>query len=251
MQRTFALVVLLATVAGGVCAQTTDQSLPKYGVYGEYTLNRHTADFRQLPGIPNCCPAFTTGDGGSVSAGVSYLLPLGANVALDIRAGWYGYDATLTTGEQTTIIVDSITAAADIEHVIETTLGSIGLEPLVSIRAWHDLSILVGARLGVVVSRRYHQYERLTGPGDGVFADTHTRTRNEREGTLPDALDLHAALIAGLRYPIPLTGDGSLTIAPEALVSYGLTPIVSGLTWSAHSLRLGLAVQWTSQLWVE
>ena len=51
-------------------AQST--STERYGVFGGYSINFHTADFRALPGVPNCCPKFENGTGGGFAIGALY-----------------------------------------------------------------------------------------------------------------------------------------------------------------------------------
>jgi hypothetical protein len=45
MQRTFALIVLLATVAGSICAQTSSPSFQKHGVHAEHVLTSELLTF--------------------------------------------------------------------------------------------------------------------------------------------------------------------------------------------------------------
>ncbi len=224
-------------------AQVADSLRPGYGIYGDFDLNFHSAEFSKLPGIPNCCPRFESGDGTGFSLGVLYQLPLAAQWALDIRAGYYGYGATLTSREPIVLSVDNLPYNGAFEHEVVASLGSIGIEPLVDYRIWKGLSLMAGPRLGIVITKSYEQQERIVDPVDrGVFTDTRTRTRNVTSGDIPEASSLHAALLVGASYTLPLNREGTLTAAPEVLFSLGLTPVISGYTWNTHSLRLGVAI---------
>ncbi|MBL0174560.1 MAG: hypothetical protein IPP94_04710 [Ignavibacteria bacterium] len=237
---------LLAVFSAGTMAQPTEASdvyAPGHGLFAAYDLNWHRADFRGLPGAPSCCPRYETGDGTGFSFGVFYRLPLERTLAIDIRAGYDGYGGTLTADEHIVVTVGGQPVNGVLRYTIESSLASIGIEPLLSVRVWDRLSLLAGPRLAVVVTKTYEQKEMIVEPtGRGAYYETGTNTRNVSAGDLPQASRMHAAVLAGVRYDVPLNARGTLIAAPEVIASYGITPVLRGITWNASSLRCGISI---------
>jgi hypothetical protein len=217
---------------------------PAFGVYFDHNFNWHTADFTSLPGVPSCCHGYTAGKGNGQSFGVFYRMPLLYVLAFELRAGYYRYDAVLRQDEATAFSSNGGILPGTIRYTLDASLASIGIEPLLRWRAWKDLSLLLGPRIGAVVTKTHVQDETILEPAWGTFMTTKSNTERLSSGTLPQALSVQAALIAGISYDLPLTSNGSVILTPEILCSYGLTPIVRDLTWIASSLRLGLSLSY-------
>jgi outer membrane protein OmpA-like peptidoglycan-associated protein len=219
-----------------------------FGAFGDYGFIQHTADFRAIPGFPNCCPQFTTGTGKAPDFGIYYKFPLGSDVYFYLRAGYIGYGATLTAREGTTVIDTSGTpVAGSFDHTITTSLGSIGLEPMFGINVLGNLMVRLGGRVGYVITKTFSQKEVLTDPASfGVFTDTRTRIRNEFDNqVLPNASTIEGSLLAGLSYELPLNTSSTLHAVPEAYYSLGITQITKDLTWRANAIRVGLGIEYT------
>lgn len=214
------------------------------GIFGAFNLNRHTADFRAIPGVPNCCPQFESGSGTGVTAGGLLQLPLSERFLLDLRAAYTGQNALLKRTETTLVDHEGETVIGTFDHTIDARIASVGIEPMLAYRAVGDLSVRVGARAALALTPTYEQKEVLTAPAVGTFAGTGSRVRNAFAGDLPNASSFSAALVAGISYDLPMDRRRTLFISPEAYYVLGLTPVVEGLTWSVHSVRLGLAVKY-------
>src|SRR5690349_21644696 len=88
MHSSIAMCVAVLLMSGNACAQSVmgtpapdappppaaaapmDQGMPspvmRLGVSGAYNLGLHSADAMTLPGIPSCCPGYTSTTGGGV-----------------------------------------------------------------------------------------------------------------------------------------------------------------------------------------
>ena len=229
-RQTALLFMFLATLSVALHAQTAanpDTMRAGFGVYGNYNLNFHSADFRKLPGVPNCCPRFETGDGSGFTFGALYVLPLEHSLAIDIRAGYTGYGALLSAREATTVSIEGSAAPGVFEHTIDASLSSIGIEPLADYRVWKTLSLMAGPRFAIVLSKKYDQKEEIVVPADrGVFQGLDTRTRNIISGDIPDAGSLQFALLAGLRYEVPLNRKDVLSMKLDMILKYRLSAVV-------------------------
>src|SRR4051794_24787393 len=73
LYRFLLLLSALASLPACVHAQSVQDSLllrDRYGLYIDLGFNHHLADFRALPGVPNCCPQFQSGNGVGASFGL-------------------------------------------------------------------------------------------------------------------------------------------------------------------------------------
>lgn len=217
---------------------------PRYGVYSDLNWNFHSASFRALPGVPNCCQQFESGSGAGGTFGLLYEYPLSDRWWLGLRAGYSSLGATLAATEHTTVILDMGTEDAEIEHSITSGIATIGLEPMAIFKPVGGLSLHLGGRLGYVLSTSFSQRETLKRPEDrGTFTNGR-RTRNDTSGTIPNASAISGALLIGLSNELRLNSAGTLWAVPEVFLALGLTPVMGDSIWRASSLRLGVALKY-------
>jgi outer membrane protein OmpA-like peptidoglycan-associated protein len=239
----------LAFLTQGLRAQMEiiETPRPAYGVYGDANFLYHTADFRAIPGFPNCCPVFTNGTGFGPSFGVLYNAPLAEKLSLDLRLGYTAYGATLAFNESTTIIDPTgtpVTGAFD--HTIVAKLASVGLEPILAYNLLGNLALRVGGNIGYVVTSSFSQKEVVAQPDNGIFTDTKTRTRNQFDNVqITNASTINSFVLGGLSYTLPLNSSGSLHALPEIYYMWGLTNITKDLSWKANGLIAGVAVEYS------
>lgn len=254
MKRLFAVIMLLGIGAVTGFAQSPEAGPMRYGVYGGYDLNLHSASFTELPGIPNCCPRFESGNGGGLAAGALVEFPLSRRWLLDLRAGLAQQDGLLSVTEQTGVILGGTPRTGSFEHRVDAQLTTIGLEPSIGLRLTDRLMLRAGFRAGMLVTSTFSQVEELISPeGRGTFIDeagndTHKRTRNEAEGDIPGAAKLQAALQVGAGYDLPLNARKTLILAPEISYSLPVTSILDGGGWQVHTFRFGVAVKYGAEV---
>ncbi len=233
-----ALLILALSQAAG---QTPDGS--SVGIFGAYVRNFHSADFRALPGVPNCCPRFESGAGDGSAMGLLYEFPISDRFIFSMRAAYMTQGARLTAAEVLPVDVGGVTIPAVIEHSVDVTLPSFGFEPAVHYPLGDRLAVHGGIRLALNIAPGYGQQETLVRPESGTF-ENGRRVRNEYEGALPEAAPFALALLAGLSYSVPLDDRGQLYAAPELSYVHGLTPVISSHTWTARSLRAGIVLRY-------
>lgn len=225
---------------------TSSNSQPRsaYGVFGDLNLNIHQAEFAKLPGIPSCCPRYESGTGTGPSVGLFYELPIGEWTALNLRAGYFVHNATLSTTESTTVIVGNETQDAKFEHRVDASLSSIGFEPLFGVRPAGPLTLHIGGRLGMILTKQFSQQETIVQPEDvGVF-ENGRRTRNDTTAEIPNAAGTEAAVIAGLSYELPLNRKRTLLLQPELLFSLGITKVATDVDWNTSGIRFGVGLKY-------
>ena len=103
---TFFLIFLL--FIGRLYAQDIVQNnlSTRYGIFGNFNLNQHYADFRALPGVPSCCPQFNTGTGNGLTLGGLFEFPFSNIIALQLRANFSSQNAILQKIEDDTISIN-------------------------------------------------------------------------------------------------------------------------------------------------
>ncbi len=245
------LLAFLLSVLAVSTALAQDTLRPRYGIFGGYSLNVHRADFRALPGVPNCCPLFASGSGGGAVAGALVEVPLSAWSLLGLRAGYVGHDARLAEREAVTVIVNGTARDGAFEHSVDATIATIGLEPSWSVRPAGNLLVSVGVRGALFLTQNYAQEERIVDPSnvgtylDSTGADSRSRVRNANAGALPDAASVLVQGTIGLAWELPLNARGTLLMVPEVSYAYSLTDVVRGLSWKPDGLRAGIALKYS------
>ncbi len=258
MKRVLA-VLTLALIMTSVLAiaqpntPSADEPLPRYGIAGHAGLNFHSADFRALPGFPNCCQQFESGSGFGWDLGLLYEFPFSAQWWLGLRGGYSSQGATLRASEPTTVILfnrdprtDSLVASpvsGEFEHSIAASIGTIGLEPMIGFRPIERLSIYAGGRIGFLMQRAFDQKEEIVQPEDRGTFENGQRVRNVFSGDIPEASTIEGALVFGAGMEFPLNREGTVLLAPEVFATIGLTNLQSDSAWRANSLRLGAALK--------
>ena len=220
-----------------------DTSDYRYGLILGYNFNFHSAEFRELPGIPNCCPLFESGSGGGITMGLEFEMPFLEEYQLKFRALYMGVGATLETEEMTKVNINGQDQDRMIIHTIDASLSKISLEPLFTYKLTDKFSLMGGLNLGFLIGASYEQKEELIDSQTGTF-ENGLKERLVVSGDINETSAIQAALALGMGYEFPLNKENTLTISPEIFYYIGFTPFIADSTWSANTLRLGVAVNY-------
>jgi outer membrane protein OmpA-like peptidoglycan-associated protein len=219
----------------------------RYGVFGGASINNYSADFRTLPGVPNCCSRFTEGDGIGAAFGFLAEFPLTNEVVLGLRATYASQRGIMKASEFSVVGQgDSVAVPALFEHTVEATPSTVGFAPIVGYRITKALQVHAGPEFAYQLTKQYHQYEKLVEPETGHFTNG-KRIRNDYQGDLPEASAFQAALVVGTSYEFALNKSNSLIAAPEAFYAFNLTPVVHGLDWYINSVRVGMSLKFAPE----
>ncbi len=218
---------------------------PKYGIFGNYNFNYHDVTFTGLPGVPSCCPEYSYGLGSGYSFGGLFDYPINYNFLVSLRIGYSSYSASFDKNETIdNIIVDGTGRRGEIEHLLDVSVGSIGIEPVASYRLTNSLFVHAGLRLSLVTGTYYDQIENIIDPPDrGTFADGRS-FRNDSDGDIQNSLSFHEGLTIGTSYELQMNREKSLFLVPEVYYTYFFTPVISNYDWTIHNLSLGLAIKY-------
>lgn len=241
-------IVLLLMTTECISQTISDNKRERFGLFSHVTINIHSVDFRQLPGVENCCPQFDNGTGYGFSFGALYELPLSHKFALSLRASYMDIGAELVAIENKPVFDvtnNRLIQQAPIKHSIMATGSSLGIEPLISLNPVGGMRLYSGFRLGYINSITYAQKETIDQAGF-VFVENRQKVRNEREGNISNIVSLQSSLMLGASMEFPLNKVRTLLLSPEVFFSVGLQNITTDLSWKHNALRLGIALKFAT-----
>lgn len=228
-----------------------DSSKIKYGIYGGLNINLHNAEFSNLPGIPNCCPRFESGNGLGFNAGLLYEYLVMERLRIGGRIGIQTFDGVLSKNEDVTVLTESGPTNGIFEHKVESNFLNIGFEPTIIYNPFSNFHVNLGMRFGQNLTYTFSQAETIISPeGVGTFLDddgndSRSRVRNQFSGDLPDAITFQFGIVTGVGYELPLNKDNSMRILPEISLYHSLTDFVENTNWNLSSIRMGLAIKYS------
>ena len=245
------LIITVAMLFITVALNSKDSTNSKYGIYGDWLSNSHSADFNKLKDIPNCCPQFKTGEGMGINVGILYEHHLTNSFWFGNRLGIMTLNGLLSNSETTTIIGEAGPEDGVFEHTIDASFMNVAYEPSIMYNPFQKLYFTVGLRVGLNIINTYEQVETIISPaGYGTFIDslgndTHKRTRNENSGDMPEAIAFQMALQGGISYEFPLNKDKNIVVAPEISYYFPLTDLVTDTKWQVASINVGVALKYS------
>jgi outer membrane protein OmpA-like peptidoglycan-associated protein len=157
----------------------------------------------------------------------------------------YSASGTLTSLEQTTVIVRGEDVPGEFEHTIDATLGYLGIQPMLGFRISRRFRAYAGGRIGFVTVHDFHQSETIIEPSETGTFNNGLRTRNDTSGSIPSIRAAQMGLAGGLGLHLPLTAAGTFSIMPALFYTFGLTTITSAVPWRVGSLQLGVSFRYS------
>lgn len=223
------------------------EELWRAGLYFGMNRNLHRADhISGLPGVPSCCPDYTSGNGGGIAINALAELPFNDSWRLGWRLSYESLGGTLRTLEYEEVNADRDLVLATFEHTIESSITALGLESSVGFGVWDNFQLFAGLRADFLTGQEFRQQERLAEP-EGVTYENGQRVRMEYEGEIQDAASFNLGIIGMLRYDFYINDDHTWVLAPEIGGWYGMTDVVADLPWRIHGGRVGLSVQYIAR----
>ncbi|MBX7154383.1 MAG: OmpA family protein [Bacteriodetes bacterium] len=243
-------------------AQTPDSTSTPYGAVGicvSPVIDFHKASFSELPGVPNCCPQFTSTSGLGSLVGLTWeksmsltSLPLiGKHIPsyitpalLSSKLYYEQSNANFLDFESTKVKVNDKEQEGKFSHELNTSISTLNLELAIGKEnIWKQLSLHTGLKIGTVLSSSYQQVERIAEPTSvGVFPENNLRTRNQDSGAIPAINSPSIGMFLGASWKLPLTLDNSVYARPELFGYIPFTNNVSGIAWSTYAVRLGVSL---------
>jgi len=225
--------------------QKSREPLYFIGLYGAYNRTIHTADFRELPGFPSCCPRYTSTTGSGVTFGGLLEFELTPFIKLQTRIGFATLGADFTVPEvigNTAITQNGrdTTTPITVQHFLGSTINTLGFEPTVALKFLGGFYSRVGVNASYVLAGNFTQRETIQTPENVVFQNSGKSIRNEGSGEIPDKNSFQFSAVIGISYEVPI-GGGSF-IEPDIRYALPITNI-AGVSWKIGSLQVGASLK--------
>lgn len=240
------IVATLILTAFGPNGRAQDAPSTKYGLSGVIGggYDMHNAPIKGLPGVPSCCPEYSTASALMPMIDMMGHLRFSPTVRAELRLGFDHHAATLTTQQTTVIAPQGVDEEAIIGYELATARSFMSIAPIVAYDIVPRVSLLGGMRVGFLLSSTFSQSESIVAPSDIVYNDG-SRTRFTYDSTvIPGASSTRIAAVFGARTSIPISDDEHWRIEPELIVNLGLSDLQSAQPWSMTSVRLGVGLAW-------
>lgn len=240
------IIILLCSIYNTNAQTTIDTNAlkPKFGVYGQYGLAFHFADFAKLPNTQSCCGGFSTEIGPTFGGGLVVDIPIDYDYIIDLRAGFSQVTGNFYSEINTDVLVDGNLQQGVFSYNLNSNVSKIDFDALLSYRIAENVFLNGGPSFGLLLSSDYKQWEQIEQPSDrGVFPGE-GRVRNQYAGEIQNLSSLIFGLTVGIDYQLPLNKKNSLFLVPGLYYSHKFNNIVSDLAWNIGELKAGVAVKY-------
>lgn len=228
---------LLLTAFSTLSAQ---ESTLRYGIFGHGMLNTHYADYKELPGVPNCCKNYTSGTGSTIGGGMLIEFPFIGNFDFSFRLSYADYSGLL----ESTDFITTANGSTPFTHSLNTTIPAISLQPSLMYEITTGLKVNAGLDLNYLLNQSYTQKEIIT-TANGTFFPQNTRERNVTSGDIKDNAAVMIAPVIGLGYEFPMNAKRTLLLTPEVQYQHGITNVNNSLSWTVSTIRFGVALKYS------
>lgn len=216
----------------------------KIGVHGGFNWNFHSADFKELPGVENCCPVFEGGRGNGLSGGLTYEYIFAPQLSIGIKAMYSQLDAVLKGLQPTDVVAEDTIRPGEFEHSIMADISVVSLAPVIIFNPAGRLYLQAGVRFGGIITKQYRQQEKITQPASGVFKENGRRIRNERSGEIPQAGSFQSSLLFGAYHEFPLNRPATILLSPELLFQLTFSEIIANTAWRTNLVTAGITIKY-------
>lgn len=236
-------VAILVCSAIHTAAQTPTESFA-LRLQGGINLALHSADFSGNGDIIDC-GLLSTGSGlnGIVQGVLEF--PVTSNINVGLGIGYVGRSATLSR-ENTYPIRDGVTGQEGTlitKLEVQPSLSYLEIQPdfrmpIVGTSQNKTLGLIIGPRISLPITTRFHQHETVVSPLNATFNTNGTRTQDRTiaSGPLTTRSGVLVGGSVGLESFFPLSK--TLAIVPVLSADYFVSSIVNDAAWHTFGVRL-------------
>lgn len=250
----FAVLLGSLSIAFSTSARAEDERKPlfHFGLFGGLNLNLHIANIDSLSNHPACITcknSFGSASGVGFSFGALFEFELKKAITLDVRAGFSSLGLKMTKIENAGNVLvrdasnPSVTKTVnlELEHSLESTVYSLGIEPTVGFATAENLMLYTGLRFGYIITARYDYNESISSPDNVTYLNGSVVNNTGKDLDIPNKQAFQVAGIFGVGYKIPIAKN--TYVEPEVRYELPFTDISSSIDWKISSLRLGAAIK--------
>lgn len=223
-----------------ISSLNAQESTIRYGIFGHGLLNMHNANFKELPGVPNCCKNYTEGTGSTIGGGFLIEFPFFSDFDFSFRMSYADYSGLL---ESTDNIITA-NGSTPFTHKLDAIIPAISLQPSLMYDITKGLKVHVGFDLNYLLNQKYSQKEVISSP-NGTFIPENTRERNATSGDIQENAVVMIAPMIGVGYEFPMNAKRTLFLTPEVQYQHGITNLNNTLDWKVSTIRFGVALKYS------
>lgn len=225
-----------------------------YGIYGGMQQSIFTGQFKELPGMDNCCSGFSgTSQQLDPFFGISIEHALNKYIAFGLSLDYVKsrgvYSAINTIGNALSFNGTGFDIVeAQSEHRVSFALPSVGITPAIVWRPFQSgFGMKTGFELRMQQESESFGEEELISPKGVVFSDTKSTIRNSRTGTFTPESMIYGPTI-GIFYDFQLSK--SIFLRPELSYTHFLNdPIIfvpSSESLTLRAFRAGIMLAYSA-----
>jgi len=207
----------------------------------------NNADFKELPGIPNCCPRFDYGYDNNIGISFFYrsFLSNEFNLQFDIR--YLQLSSKFESKEKETFGSKNGFVEGEFTHYLNAEMDVLSINPSIAYNNY-GFNFNFGLGLSYFLNKRYDQREQITQPFDrGTFIDsngndTGSRIRNASSGNLNSSRDFAISIVPKISYQLNLNSDKTIFLEPAIGAEFNLFNISKEMNWSSFNVGAGLSL---------
>jgi outer membrane protein OmpA-like peptidoglycan-associated protein len=213
--------------------------------------NLHSGDFSKLKDIPNCCPEFKVGSGYGFNGGLLFEKPISKKFWFGNRLEVITLGGLLSSEETTQINTPDGSVSGIFEHTIDASFINLSYDLSLIFRPSNCCNVFAGISPGLNISQTFEQSETIISPENyGTFIDefgndSHSRTRNEFSGDIPEAIGFQLFFTGGVSYELPLNQKNDFQLVPEFRFMIPVTEFAEDTKWNATALSIGIAAKYS------
>lgn len=215
------------------------------GLYGGYSYNSNSANFMQLPNVPNCCLEYNGGTGSGYGIGALFGMPLFDKFALQLKLGFLSFNNKMTreefigNGQYQSQVVEVLSM-----HNLTTDYSYLTMIPRLIYRPSNKYKVFLafGLDMGLKIASNYTQNETINSAAfaQGITYSDGSTIRNSTNGSLDAASKLYFGINAGLGYDFEITDK--LTLSPEINYGLALSDLVTGISWKTSMISGNISI---------
>lgn len=247
----FGLILLFVAGSSGLAAQDNDTSASlTYGVYANFQVVGHSAEFNEIPGFPKAPALFDGGDGSGFGAGLLLGIPasrlLGGGgfadkLNLELRGGVELQSATLETDESTFVILRSgERVPGNFRHTIDAEFQTLALAALLRYEVIDGVHLQAGPQFGLDLGADFSQRQELTEPAEAELLSGE-RTVDLYSADLVGRPSPAPGLKIGAAYQLPLSETWSVALEGTYNMTFG--DVAENLDWQAAAIEFGAVLR--------